>query len=124
MKTVKFLMITIVLLMITTWSVAGTVKGQDKNAEMADAQSCRMMENRYISALRSELESMGYNNAGITMTKITDENGLREYTVLLHHKKMDGLHTAERDRLTQELASIPFPIKHSGFCFEFLENES
>ena len=39
--------------------------------------------------IRSCLEEMGYYNSGITMTKVMEADGSREYSVLLHHSDLD-----------------------------------
>ena len=39
--------------------------------------------------IRSCLEEMGYFNSGITMTKVMEADGSREYSVLIHHSDLD-----------------------------------
>lgn len=79
------------------------------------------MEDSYMAALRSELTAKGYRNAGITMTKIFYENGQREYTVKIHHKRMEKLSAEEQEELLAELEGISFADKecriHMAFVF-------
>lgn len=121
MKTVKFAIITIVLLLITTFSVTGTVMSQNKDKDPIDAKHYRILENQYIAQVRERLEEQGYKNVGITMTRITEEDGTREYTVLLHHKRINALDEAERGLLVQELCDTYFPIEGCEFSYSFLQ---
>ena len=78
------------------------------------------MEEEYIAVLREELLEKGYRNAGITMTKIFYENGSREYTVRLHHKKMCKLGEREREILLDELSQVKFADSECKLYLKFL----
>lgn len=121
MKTAKFVTITMILLLITTFSVTGTVMSQSRGKNPIDAQHYRTIENQYIACVREQLEEQGYKNAGITMTKIVELDGEREYTVLIHHKRINTLEEAERLMLAEALGSTHFPIEGCDFSYEFME---
>ena len=121
MKTAKFATITIVLLLITTFSVTGTVMSQNRGKDPIDAKHYRMLENQYIARVREQLEVQGYKNAGITMTRIMEEGGVREYTVLIHHKRINALNENERLLLAKDLGGTWFPVGNCGFEYKFLE---
>lgn len=121
MKTAKFVTITIILLLITTFSITGTVMSQNKDRDPIDAKHYRIIENEYIAQVRKQLEQQGYKNAGITMTRITEADGSREYTVLVHHRRINSLDEAERIQLANDLNRTYFPVEGCGFVYEFLE---
>ena len=121
MKTAKFAAITMILLLITTFSVTGTVMSQNRGKDPIDAQHYRMMENQYIACVREQLERQGYKNAGITMTRIMEPDGVREYTVLIHHKRINALEEEERRLLADALGNTRFPAEACEFTYEFLE---
>jgi len=78
------------------------------------------IEDEYIKVLRDELTNKGYRNAGITMTKIFFENGEREYTVKLHHKRMDNLTDLEKEELLEQLSEIAFADSECKVYLKFL----
>lgn len=78
------------------------------------------MEDAYVDSLKVELTARGYRNAGITMTKIFYENGEREYTVKIHHKRMENLSVEEQNGLLEELSATTFADKNCRVCFAFL----
>ena len=78
------------------------------------------IEDNYVKVLRGELTSKGYRNAGITMTKIFSENGEREYTVKLHHKRMSGLSDYEKTELLKELSEVAFADSEFRVYLKFL----
>ena len=78
------------------------------------------IEDDYIKLLRDELTNKGYRNAGITMTKIFYENGEREYTVKLHHKRMDNLSKTEREELLEHLSEVAFADSGCRVYLKFL----
>lgn len=121
MKTAKFVIITMILLLITTFSVTGTVMSQSRGENPIDAQHYRTIENRYIACVRDRLEEQGYKNAGITMTKIVELDGEREYTVLIHHKRINALEESERLMLAETLGNTYFSVEGCDFAYEFLE---
>lgn len=121
MKTTKFLIVTLILMLITTFSITGTVRSQSTDAGAMNAQSLRAIENQYIAGIRSKLALQGYENAGITMTKVTDE-GRSEYEVLLYHKRMNGLGIREKKAVTDSLEEIEFPLNDCSVILSFLEN--
>ena len=61
------------------------------------------MEEEYVKEARMILLEKGCKNAGITLTYIADAEGNREYTVTLHHAKLDKMKDGERALLTSRL---------------------
>lgn len=121
MKTAKFAIVTMILLLITTFSITGTVMSQNKDKDPIDAKHYRMLENQYIAQVREQLKEQGYTNAGITMTRITEADGTRNYTVLIHHRRINSLDETEKVKLTYELGRTYFPVEGCGFSYDFLE---
>lgn len=121
MKTAKFVTITILLFFITTFSVTGTVMSQSRGRNMVDAKHYRALENDYIASVRQQLAGQGYKNAGVTMTKIIENDGRREYTVMLHHKRINALSEGEQRQLAENLGNTWFPVEDCVFVYKFLE---
>ena len=121
MKTAKFVTITILLLFITTFSITGTVMSQNKNGRTIDTKYFKALEKQYVDQVREELKEQGYVNAGIAMTWITDGEEMREYTIVIHHRKIKKLDVEERNELVNSLMRTDFPVEGCRFNYEFLE---
>ena len=78
-----FLMVIAIL-----WCVLGIKANGAEKAENDNAYY-QLQEMELKSKVRAELEELGYNNCGITMTKVMNADGFREYTVLVHHQYLD-----------------------------------
>lgn len=60
-----------------------------------NAEEYRNMEAEYIEKIRYILLEKGCKNAGITVTYIVDNEARREYTVTIHHRKLEKMTTEE-----------------------------
>ncbi len=110
---------TAVLILIIIFGIKGTVMSKE-NAKL------RAEQNRYYAAMEAEyrektqelLEREGYRNCGINLTWIAYEDGRREYTLLLHHRKLDRLSAAERAVLQSRLTETEFQEEACSFRYE------
>lgn len=80
----------------------------------------RNIEKAYTDAVRASLDDMGYRNAGVTMTRMVNE-GFVEYTITVHHSRIDALDEAERCELTDLLLMEPIQIENSTVSVRYLE---
>lgn len=67
------------------------------------AKQYAVMEEAYVKEIRMILLEKGCKNAGITLTYITDIDGNRDYTITLHHSKLDKMEVREFALLTSRL---------------------
>lgn len=118
MRAYRFYLITIGLIFITFTAMTMSVNATKDRRLQHKNKYYEQMEDDYVEVLRSTLSDKGYVNAGITMTKIFYENGKREYTVKLHHKRMERLNADERQMLLAELSEIGFA---DGECVVYLK---
>lgn len=63
----------------------------------------RVMEEEYVHEIRMILLEKGCKNAGVTLTYITDVNDNREYTITLHHARLERMETQEKVLLESRL---------------------
>lgn len=123
-KNISFTFIlSMVLLLVTAFCISGTAVSQSKNASRVEAKYYRELEQTYVAEVRAFLEGKGYDNCGITMTKVIEADGARNYTVTVHHGKLDKLSFAEKEKILSECAEIEFPVKECGFSHIFLEED-
>lgn len=115
--------VTVVLVLITAFSVSGTVIGQNKGDDRARKQYLRVAEQEYVQEIRNLLEEKGYCSSGVTMNRVIEEDGTREYTVTIHHRRIESLSDEQKNALIAECQSIGFPAENCSFCHEFLETD-
>lgn len=124
LKSLTFTMIlSILLIFVIAFCISGTVNSQGCHRDPIEEKYYREMENDYIKDIRFLLSSKGYENCGIAMTHVTDEDGMRTYTVTIHHGRIDKLSAEEKQELLSECSLVPFPDVECGFCHKFLEKD-
>ena len=93
------------------WCVLGI---KANGAEKADNDKAyyQLQETQLKTKIKVELEELGYNNCGITMTKIMNADGLREYTVLVHHQYLDTNNTEKVNTVYETLMALDVEEKN------------
>ena len=70
----------------------------------------------YRVRIRKCLDDEAFENAGITMTYVTDHRSeTRTYTVLLHHRKFASLTQCEKEDLEAQIGDMAFEEKGCEF---------
>lgn len=108
----------VLLVIIMVLGMKGTAMSRERGS------GGRARQNRYYAAKEAEyrermqelLEREGYHNCGINLKWTAYEDGSREYTLLLHHRKLDRLSGEERAVLKDRLSEAEF----SEDCCRFL----
>ena len=73
-----------------------------------------------VPVLRDYLAEKGYADSGITMNYVTDEDGTVEYTVTIHHRKIDKLDEEEKIHLAEECKGLEAWVDPYIFSIVFL----
>lgn len=120
MRAYRFYIITIGLIILSFTMMTMTVNATTNRRLQRIDENYKQMEETYVRELREELTESGYRNAGITMTKVFYEDGAREYTVKLHHKRMERLDEQEREDLLEHLSQIEFTDSECRVYLKFL----
>lgn len=120
MKRYRFCFISLAVVIILFSIVTMRVNGQGEHDIAIEREFYEEIEDAYVLRLRDMLGSKGYNNAGITMTKIYQSDGSREYTVQIHHKRIDRLSEGEKHLLLNELAAVCFGDEQCSVLHKFL----
>ena len=106
----KTVLVLLTLLIIIASCIIGTINVRaNKKQAMTDA-SYTEFERRYRDDVREYLNSEGFKNAGIALTKVIDTDGRRTYTLEVHHKsfsKLDDEAKAEIINKLAEMADVP-----------------
>lgn len=115
--------ITVLLVLIIAFCISGTVIGQNKGDARAEEQYYQAAEQAYIKEIRNLLEEKGYSNSGVTMNRVIEEDGTREYTVTIHHRRISCLSDEQKNALVTECQSIDFSVENCSIFHEFLETD-
>lgn len=80
----------------------------------------REKEARLLEDTRAYLNGCGLENSGVMLTRVVEESGMREYTVTVHHRDIDGMTQEEREALALALDAFSFADDNCVFYHEFL----
>lgn len=117
----RFLVVTVSLIAISTFCITSTVMSHS-NRDLRIAETYyHQMEQEYVKEIKSCLREKGYENSGVMMTRVVDENGKREYTITIHNKRINKLSEEEKKNLQKELIIREFDAPDCIFYHEFLE---
>lgn len=118
--TVAFLAVTVFLVLITAFCITGTVNGQRKLEGYEQDVLYRAQENCMVQEVRDYLEQEGYKNSGVMLTRVLEADGSREYTLTVHHGRIEALSIEDREKLQRELEAFDFTADNCSFRHEFL----
>ncbi len=116
----SFLAVLILLMCITGVFIKGTVVSQAKSKIQEENKIYHEMEKTYIKEVKAVLEEAGFENSGVNLTKVIDENGGRAYTLLIHNSRINKLESEEKEALLLKLEGICFGDETCVIYHEFL----
>lgn len=123
MRRYRFYMFTLVAISLLFSIATMTVNGQGERNIAMEREYYEELEDAYLLRLREFLTAKGYGKAGITMTKVYEADGNREYTIQIHHKRIDQLSESEKVLLQDELGRICFGDDTCRVLHKFLSYE-
>lgn len=87
------------MVLILVLGVGRSVMAFSLEEKAYSREEYRRMETEYIEKIRLVLLEKGCKNAGITLTYVTDKEEKREYTVTVHHRKLENMEQQEWELL-------------------------
>jgi len=121
-KNAMFILITMVLIVASSLLLSLTVKSKETSSLSSEAHY-QLLEKQMVKDVRHYLDENGYKNSGITLTRVVDdENQTREYTLTLHHDKMDRMEEEEREILGQTVLQFGFEFTTCSFETAYMLN--
>lgn len=115
----EFGIITVLLVLVIVFCVKGTVFSKEKDERARENRYYAVLEDEFRKGTKSVLEENGYKDCGVTMTRVTMPDGSREYTVLLHHRKLQRLNEKEKEEVISSLSDMEFEGDVCKFCYQF-----
>ena len=113
-----FGIVTILLVFVIVFCVKGTVMSKENHERVKQNHYYAVLEEEYVKRAEELLDKEGYMDCGINFTRVTYESGRREYTVLIHHRKIENLPKAEKARLWSLLSQVEFQDEACSFRYE------
>lgn len=121
--TIGFMAVTLCLVLVAAFCVVQTVKSQTNISEEELTEYYRLKEKELVHETREFLENAGFSNSGVTLTRVINSEGEREYTMTIHHGKIDKMDETERENLRGELRAFAFQAENCRFYHTFLIND-
>lgn len=113
MREKGFGIITVILVAAIFFLISGTVISMSGGDHMKNNHYYAALEQEYLQNARQLLEEEGLKNCGINLRWVDDGNGNREYTMLIHHRRLNRMSEEEIGNLTERLSETEF---RDGVC--------
>ena len=117
---ITFVFVTVLFVMISAFCISQTVSGKEDAEAKEQEAFYREQENKLLADTRAFLNQEGYYNSGVTLTRVVDSEGSREYTITIHHSRIDRMDDFEKQELKNALEELVFVSKGCSFCHTFL----
>lgn len=112
-----FGILTVILVLIIVFCVKATVMSRESTAGSKNNKYYAVLEEEYLNRARQLLEEEGLRNCGVDLRWVADVNGTREYTMILHHRKLERMSTQEMAELTDRLTETEFRDDVCSFSY-------
>ncbi len=114
----KFRMFTVLLILLIIFCIKGTVMSRENKQRAEENHYYLALEEEYVQSTREYLRKQGFDNCGVMMTRVTNEDGSREYTVRLHHRKLTGMDVRDKLALRDRLSQAEFGHESCTFWYD------
>ena len=119
-KNLGFVLVTFVLVLLISFCVTETVSCRGVASDRELENYYGSLERELIKKTKDYLGESGFRNSGVMLTKVIEEDGMREYTLTVHHKKMGKLTSCERIALEEQISNFEFDDEKCKFRHKFL----
>ena len=113
-----FGVVTVLLVFIIVFCVKGTVTSKESDGRGKKNRYYAVLEQEYLDRARQLLEEQGLRGCGVNIRWVANVDGSREYTILLHHRKLNRMTEDEKLVLTDMLAEMEFQDEVCSFLYE------
>ncbi|MCH5275438.1 MAG: hypothetical protein J1E65_06330 [Lachnospiraceae bacterium] len=122
MKKAGFLVSVVVLLLIITVLIAATARLQSNSSRKTEEAYYVQLERKYVKEMEKLLNTAGFQNSGIMLTRTVYEDNRREYHIVVHNGRFDSLSASEKEDLVRELKEIGFIEEDCSFIYSLTGN--
>lgn len=117
MREKGFGIMTVILVAVIFFLIGGTVMSMSDNDHLRNNHYYAALEQEYLQNARQLLEEEGLKNCGINLRWVDDGTGNREYTMLLHHRRLTRMSEEEIESLTDRLSETEFRDDACSFYY-------
>lgn len=104
----RFCVITVLLVLMILFCVKGTVMSKGDRRRAEENFYYLTLEQEFVKHTREYLREQGFDDCGVMMTRVTYEDGSREYLVRVHHRQLERMTGEAREALKKELSGAEF----------------
>lgn len=119
-KEAVFVMVTVLIILSLWFFISEKVMSQNNGTVTVDEEAFLELEGNYLSQVKTYLEEEGFQNSGVALTRVVEEDGSRSYEITLHHKKLNKLSSEEQEALKENIEELAFGVSGCEFRIKFL----
>ena len=119
-RNAAFIIAVIVSVLVVLFCAKETVMSQGRSDVKEKKSYYAAMEAEYRADMKKVLEEEGYTGSGITVRWVSENEGTRTYTVMIHHRRIDYLDENEKENLVHKLVKTEFTDEKCSFQYEFI----
>lgn len=108
-KNLNFAIATMFLMTLIVVMMALTVRGEEKPEGAYAEGYYDRLETEYRQQVQGVLKENALYESGINLTKVTYADDTREYSLLIHNRRIAGLSDEEQELLMNQLEELIFP---------------
>lgn len=113
-----FRALTVALILLIIVCMKGTVMSRENGGRVRRNQRYAALERAYLDRAERLLEEEGFPDCGVNMTWVAYEDGRREYTVLLYHRRFGRMSGEDKSALADRLSTMEFEDGACSFAYE------
>ena len=116
---VSFVAGTVLLVLIAALFVGCTAMSRTDIGTRELEEYYLTKEQALTKDVRELLAVQGYENSGVMVTRVIEDDGSRFYTIAVHHKRIELLDDKERDMLLSQVENLVFDDEACSFFIDF-----
>ncbi len=113
-----FAAVTILLVLVTAFFVSETVSSRTKT-DVWETQDYMARARELTQEVGRQLAQEGFQNSGVMVTRVTEEDGSCVVTIWVHHRDIQRMGDAQKAALCDRIEGIPSPVEGYCFCARF-----
>jgi len=113
--------ITICLIIIFGCTFGIRAKGQASRIPDISNDYYKEIEKEYTQQVRDRLEANGFYNAGVSLTKVVEEDGAFNYTLSVHHRRIDKMNEYQREEISAIIICDGIAVAGSSVSVRYIE---
>ncbi len=115
----RYVLVALIVFSTVFWCTNIRAKSANERAERYSEGQYQQFEKTYMEQIKNTLNEYGYVNSGVTMTRMSLDNGTRCYFVEVYNRLLDGKEERQ-EVLRSAISEIGFDDEECEFQVTFL----